>query len=771
MTTRLIVKSLPSNCTEEKLRAFFKKYGTLSDCTLKYTTEGKFRKFAFVGFDNAENAKKALKETHLSYMDSSRLQVEECKPFGDANKPRAWSQYSKDSSAYKRKHDDGSTLLETAAGERTFGGTAEKKRKLDPEYRDFLWTQGINCNEPQKRSGTENAVDSDELLKELLKGITGDTKLSLIFSGLPASIKQKNLKEWLTPLTISKAKVEDEFPDTTAHNKDNEDIPVSRETEEGRMMHIIPGSERREKPYEMKPREYEKTSYKKEKIAKLKINAGKVHSWNSLFLGPNAVADTLAERLGIGKSDLINSEIGESSTLFVEVVFSSAGVRLALAETKLVRETREFFIASGVCLDAFSRPAANRSNMVIIAKNLPANVKVEELQRMFGKFGEVDKVLMPPEGGISAIIAMSNSNDAKKAFQALAYSRFHTQPLYLEWAPGDVFGKPVEKRPEATCEVDVQISEAERSVKKKNKREMTYEERKHERMRRKKGKADVQDENAMEPEVTSLNSAQPSSIEGISVEGEKSSDPQPISEGFNSNDSEAVEPGSTVFVKNLSFETTDENLAKLFRVKYRIKFAQISKKLNPADPGKSLSMGFGFIQFYTQDEAQRAIKEMQGELLDGHCLELKISHRELNDKDALKRKLVAALEQGDCTKLLIRNIPFQASIKEIESLFSSFGEVKSIRIPKKIGNRNQHRGFGFVDFISIGEAKRAFEALVHSTHIYGRRLVLEWAKQDDTVQEIREKTAEKFSGNRAALRKQKKRIEAIEKDLAVIDDD
>ncbi|KAE9412426.1 hypothetical protein Angca_010196, partial [Angiostrongylus cantonensis] len=267
-------------------------------------------------------------------------------------------------------------------------------------------------------------------------------------------------------LTISKAKVEDELPDTTAHNEDNEDIPVSGETEEvkiredlletgrlfvrnlpfttteedlysvfrkygeiaeiqviidkktnkckgfaiveyvfpesavaayssidgtifkalqGRMMHIIPGSERREKTCEAKPGESEKTSYKKEKIAKLKANAGKVHSWNSLFLGPNAVADTLAERLGIGKSDLINSEIGES-----------AGVRLALAETRLVRETRDFFLASGVCLDAFSRPTAKRSSMVIIAKNLPANVKVEELQRMFGKFGEVDKVLMPP---------------------------------------------------------------------------------------------------------------------------------------------------------------------------------------------------------------------------------------------------------------------------------------------------------------------------------------------------------------------------------------
>lgn len=80
MTTRLIVKSLPANCTEASLRKFFKKYGTLSDCTLKYTKEGKFRKFAFVGFDSEENAKKALQETHQSFMGSSRLQVMKLAP-------------------------------------------------------------------------------------------------------------------------------------------------------------------------------------------------------------------------------------------------------------------------------------------------------------------------------------------------------------------------------------------------------------------------------------------------------------------------------------------------------------------------------------------------------------------------------------------------------------------------------------------------------------------------------------------------------------------
>ncbi|VDO39981.1 unnamed protein product [Haemonchus placei] len=873
MTTRLIVKSLPSNCTEASLRKFFKKYGTLSDCTLKYTKEGKFRKFAFVGFDSEEHAKKALQETNLSYMGSSRLHVEECKPFGDANKPRAWSQYAKDSSAYKRKHEVISpSPHKVNKGENSDESVEKKKKKTDPEYRNFLEAQGIKDDTPQKVTIPNTAAENEKLLKELMDGISGDTKLSLIFTGLPSSIKQKNLKEWLSPvrvkamkivrnetaaaafitfnrppdvrralqrdqefiggykLTISKAALEEEVPEA---NNEDEDNAVSRETEEarireelletgrlfvrnlpfttkeedlhflfkkfgeiaeiqviidkktgnckgfaivefvfpesavaayasadgtifkGRMMHIIPGSEKREKKDPEKSESSEKTSYKKEKLKKLKANAAKVrfsigmlplfiksHSWNALFLGPNAIADTLAEKLGVEKGDLLNSEGGES-----------AGVRLALAETRLVRETREFFLANGVCLDAFSRPAAKRSNTVFIAKNLPAGVEEEELQRMFGKFGEVDKVLMPPEGGISAIVVMNNVVDAKKAFQALAYSRFRTQPLYLEWAPIDVFSKTAvenkvlrvssmihsilsHRHVDETEENATETTEVESAKKKKNKREMTYEEKKAEKRKRR-----GQDQETVEKNVEEMQSTS----DAVKAEEEGSSLPsEPSKDVEEHTDEDIIEPGSTVFVKNLSFDTTEESLDKLFRKKYRIKGVQISKKLNPADPSKSLSMGFGFVQFYTQEDAKQAIKELQGELLNGHCLELKISHRELTSNDALKRKAVSATEQGTCTKLLVRNIPFQASIKEIESLFASFGEIKSIRIPRKLGSGDQHRGFGFIDFISIGEAKRAFEALVHSTHVYGRRLVLEWAKSDDTVEELREKTAEKF---------------------------
>ena len=41
---------------------------------------------------------------------------------------------------------------------------------------------------------------------------------------------------------------------------------------------------------------------------------------------------------------------------------------------------------------------------------------------------------------------------------------------------------------------------------------------------------------------------------------------------------------------------------------------------------------------------------------------------------------------------------------------------------------------------------RYFNLLFFSTHLYGRRLVLEWAEQEETVDDLRRKTANSFTG-------------------------
>lgn len=46
----------------------------------------------------------------------------------------------------------------------------------------------------------------------------------------------------------------------------------------------------------------------------------------------------------------------------------------------------------------------------------------------------------------------------------------------------------------------------------------------------------------------------------------------------------------------------------------------------------------------------------------------------------------------------------------------------------------------------------------HSTHLYGRRLVLEWAAADDGVEELRKRTAEHFHGTQSAAKLSKKGV-------------
>lgn len=54
--------------------------------------------------------------------------------------------------------------------------------------------------------------------------------------------------------------------------------------------------------------------------------------------------------------------------------------------------------------------------------------------------------------------------------------------------------------------------------------------------------------------------------------------------------------------------------------------------------------------------------------------------------------------------------------------------------------------------------QKAFEALCHSTHLYGRRLVLEWAAADEGVDELRKRTAEHYNEAQSAAKRNKKSV-------------
>ena len=208
----------------------------------------------------------------------------------------------------------------------------------------------------------------------------------------------------------------------------------------------------------------------------------------------------------------------------------------------------------------------------------------------------------------------------------------------------------------------------------------------------------------------------------------------------NDEDQEALEEGesTSVYVKNLNFRTTEDELKRVFEQEVRnVRSVRIPTKVAAAKATRGVvdapvrqSMGFGFVEFNSQAAAKKAILSLQGKVVDGHQIELKIS--KVNENTLSK---AAGKKEKPSTKIIVRNVPFQASRKEILQLFGSFGQLKTVRLPKKYDGG--HRGFAFVEFTGAKEALNAMKALA-STHLYGRHLVIEWAAETAAETEKRD---------------------------------
>lgn len=380
---------------------------------------------------------------------------------------------------------------------------------------------------------------------------------------------------------------------------------------------------------------------------------------------------------------------------------SNAAVRLALGETQIVLEMKSFLEDHGVKLEAFEETNPKRSKTVILAKNLPAGTEVGELAEKFSQFGVVDKIILPPSG-VTCLIKFADPSEARKAFKKLAYSKFKHLPLYLEWAPEKTFNEEEEKK-------EVKTDETKEEVEPKD---------------------------------------EPTAVQ-LSNEDEDDSPP---------------EPNSTLFMKNLNFETNEQTIRDAFKHLGSIHLIQIATKRNPENPKQPITLGYGFIQFKMSSSAEKALRTMQFCEIDDKQVELQRSDRTLQPQGDTERKQQKKKNEKTSTKIMVRNIPFQANANEIRDLFKTFGELKAIRLPKKMTpGSEQHRGFGFVDFTNKSDAKNAFDALQHSTHLYGRRLVLEWAETDQDVDEIRKRTAQEM-GAVAESSKPKRNKRALLKD-------
>ena len=85
---------------------------------------------------------------------------------------------------------------------------------------------------------------------------------------------------------------------------------------------------------------------------------------------------------------------------------------------------------------------------------------------------------------------------------------------------------------------------------------------------------------------------------------------------------------------------------------------------------------------------------MQGSTLDGHKLVLQLStHKGEDSGTALQAK---AKDGYAAAKLVVRNVAFEATRKDLAGLFGPFGQLKSCRLPKKFDGSHRYCHIGFI---------------------------------------------------------------------------
>lgn len=227
----------------------------------------------------------------------------------------------------------------------------------------------------------------------------------------------------------------------------------------------------------------------------------------------------------------------------------------------------------------------------------------------------------------------------------------------------------------------------------------------------------------------------PSSVEVVTGITAGAPAKTPTSELVGGNAADDIVDTGTLFVRNLNFTTTNQRLQEVFRPLDGFISARVKTKTDPKRPGQLLSMGFGFLEFKSKEQAKAALQAMDGYNLDGHQLLVRASHKGKDAAEERRKEDSAKRSKNRTTKIIIKNLPFEASKKDIRTLFSAYGELRAVRVPKKFDN--SRKGYAFAEFTTTKEAENAMDAL-RDTHLLGRRLVLDFAagETDDAEVEI-----------------------------------
>lgn len=177
-----------------------------------------------------------------------------------------------------------------------------------------------------------------------------------------------------------------------------------------------------------------------------------------------------------------------------------------------------------------------------------------------------------------------------------------------------------------------------------------------------------------------------------------------------------------IFIKNLHPSIDHRALFDTFSAFGTILSCKVATEEN------GTSKGYGFVHYESQDQADKAIAKVNGMMLKGQQVYV---GRFIPKKERMKDR-----EAQEFTNVYIKNLPENFTEEQLQQLFSAYGTITSMVLSNA---PLKGKKFGFVNYSTAGEAKKAIselnEKVIDGHSIYVGRA----QKRTEREQELRQK--------------------------------
>ncbi|KAE8790292.1 Polyadenylate-binding protein 2 [Hordeum vulgare] len=165
---------------------------------------------------------------------------------------------------------------------------------------------------------------------------------------------------------------------------------------------------------------------------------------------------------------------------------------------------------------------------------------------------------------------------------------------------------------------------------------------------------------------------------------------------------------TNLYVGNLPASVSSHKLIELF-----LPFGRIVRSKVADDRFTGISQGYGFVKYASARSAAAATERMNGRLIDGKALEVRVAGPPTSVSNPCKQSVSETCslpsKEIDASNLYVSNLPLSMDTLKLLDHFLPFGKVTYIKVPRD-HTTGLSKGYGHVKY---ADSRHAAQAIIH----------------------------------------------------------